>query len=899
MEIADKKLNEILKMHNGAKFYRADLHIHTPKWQGFSLPPGMNKNDKDHIAKLYIEKAKKEDIKILAITEHNDVEWIDPIRKAAKGSDVIVFPGFEITTDSGKDGIHLICLFNPDTNSDEIDHLLSQIGLTPSERFNADNTPRAFSKGINEVTEIIRKKDGICIAPHVFNDNGLLKQTEGQLRMDMFRNECLFAVEISGGRDNLSGFNKEVVNNKRDNYKRKRPIACLNSSDAKSIDEIGKKKTYIKLSSFTVEGLREAFIDWESRIRLPSDLPAVPYRFSKIIGAYWEGGFLDCINLHFNDNLNCIIGGKGTGKSTIIETLRYIFDLKPKSDKCEEQYRNILKDVFRSGSKISVLVESHEPNPKQYIIERTYPDSPVVKEMNGMVQSHLKPSDILRAEIYSQKEIYEISRNSAFQMELLDRFIGKELDSLREEEKDLLKSLEDSKNDYLRLKRAVTSAEERIAGLPVIEEKIKRYKELGIQDRLREKRLYTKEENILKQGLSKIEKFGEMLLFFRQDIDFDTTFLKQIDELPNKKTLEIAGRILNELSRKASDSLEKLNSATIEALHSYKNDVIKTWEELNKKQNETYSQKLRELQKEFESVDPNELIQSEQKLEQLKLIKTERDKYEKELQRIVDERNKVLIDLIGNRAKQFRVRDNIIKKLNEKLNGMIEVNLEFQGENQIFIERLKLLKSKAREDQLTRIVEAEGFSPFEFAKYVREGAEKLVERFGITDATAQSLCKIITEEELFSLEVFHIPTKAIIKLNLGSKGSPKYKEINHLSAGQKCTALLTLILLENPFPLIIDQPEDDLDNTFIVEDIVNKLRSEKERRQFIIATHNANLPVLGDAELIVALTASANNAEIGKGNFGSIDEESIKEVVKNILEGGRQAFDIRKEKYGL
>lgn len=899
MEIADKKLNDILKMHNGAKFYWADLHIHTPKWQGFSLPPGMNKNDKDHIAKLYIEKAKKEDIKILAITEHNDVEWIDPIRKAAKGSDVIVFPGFEITTDSGKDGIHLICLFNPDTNSDEIDHLLSQIGLTPSERFNADNTPRAFSKGINEVTEIIRKKDGICIAPHVFNDNGLLKQTEGQLRMDMFRNEYLFAVEISGGRDNLSGFNKEVVNNKRDNYKRKRPIACLNSSDAKSIDEIGKKKTYIKLSSFTVEGLREAFIDWESRIRLPSDLPAVPYRFSKIIGAYWEGGFLDGINLHFGDNLNCIIGGKGTGKSTIIETLRYVFDLKPKSDKCEDQYRDILKEVFRSGSKISVLVESHEPNPKKYIIERTYPDSPVVKEINGTVQSHLKPSDILRAEIYSQKEIYEISRNSAFQMELLERFTGKELDNLREKEKDLLKNLEDNKNDYLRLKRAVTSVEEKIAELPVIEEKIKRYKELGIQDRLREKRLYTKEEHILKQGLSKIKKFEEMFTSFRQDIDLETTFLKQIDDLPNKNLLEIAGRILNELSRKASDSLGKLNSAVIEALHSYKNDVIKTWEELNKKQNEIYSQKLRDLQKEFESVDPNELIQFEQKLEQLKLIKTECDKYEKELQRIVDERNKVLIALIGNRAEQFRVRDSIIKRLNEKLNGIIEVNLEFQGEKKIFIERLKLLKSKAREDQLTRIVEAEGFSPFEFAKHVKEGAEKLAERFGITAATAQTLCKAITEEELFSIEVFNIPTKAIIKLNLGSKGSPKYKEIGHLSIGQKCTALLTLILLENLFPLIIDQPEDDLDNTFIVEDIVNKLRSEKERRQFIIATHNANLPVFGDAELIVALTASANNAEIGKGNFGSIDEESIKEVVKNILEGGRQAFDIRKEKYGL
>ena len=123
MEIADKKVNEILKMHNGAKFYWADMHIHTPQWQGFSLPSSMDRNDKDHIAKLYIEKAKKEDIKILGITEHNDVTWIDPIRKAAKDSDVVVFPGFEITTDSGKDGIHLICLFNPDTDSGELNHL--------------------------------------------------------------------------------------------------------------------------------------------------------------------------------------------------------------------------------------------------------------------------------------------------------------------------------------------------------------------------------------------------------------------------------------------------------------------------------------------------------------------------------------------------------------------------------------------------------------------------------------------------------------------------------------------------------------------------------------------------------------------------------------------------------
>lgn len=899
MEVADKKFNEISKKHNGAKFYWADLHIHTPQWYGFSSPSGLSPDAKDEISKLFIEKAIKEGLKIVGITEHNDVEWTDPIRKVAKGTGIIIFPGFEITTDSGKDGIHLICLFDPATDSRELDHLLSQIGLTPSERFNPDKTPRAFNKGVNEVIEIVKSKGGICIAPHVFNDNGVLAQTKGQIRMDIFRNEDLFAVEIPAGREVLNGFNKDVINNKMDNYNRKRCIACLNSSDAKSIDEIGKRRTYIKLSSFTVEGLREAFIDWESRIKLSSEMLLTSPRFSKIIGTYWEGGFLDSVNLHFNDNLNCIIGGKGTGKSTVIETLRYVFDVKPKSEKCEEQYRDILKEVFRSGSKISVLVETHEPTSKQYIIERTYPESPVVKELDGAVRPDLKPVDIIRAEVYSQKEIYEISKSSSFQMELLDRFISQELDGLKEKEKDLLKTLQDNKNDLLRLQRAVSSAEEKIANLPVIEEKIKRYKELGIQDRLKEKRLYTKEEHILKQGVSKIEQFEKLLKDFMQSIDLDTDFLKRTEDLPNKNLLSDAEKIITTLSKQTIESLKGLTLTVQKALQSYKVNIIKPWEDLNGKQNETYSKILRELQKEFESVDPNELIQLEQKIEQLKLTKNERDKYQKEHNRLMDDRDKTVISLTDNRAEQFRIRDGIIKKLNEKLNGVIEITFEYQGEKDRFVEKLKLLKSKAREEQLNRIIEAEGFSPTEFTRSVRLGAEKLTERFGISLATAQSLCKAITPEELFDVEVFDIATRAIIKLNLGSKESPKYRDINHLSVGQKCTALLTLILLENPYPLIIDQPEDDLDNTFIVEDIVNKLRKEKEKRQFIMATHNANIPVLGDAELIATMTADANIASIKDGNFGSIDEESVKEVVKNTLEGGRQAFDTRKEKYGL
>jgi ABC-type cobalamin/Fe3+-siderophores transport system ATPase subunit len=126
-----------------------------------------------------------------------------------------------------------------------------------------------------------------------------------------------------------------------------------------------------------------------------------------------------------------------------------------------------------------------------------------------------------------------------------------------------------------------------------------------------------------------------------------------------------------------------------------------------------------------------------------------------------------------------------------------------------------------------------------------------------------------------------------------------YRPLSALSVGQKCTALLSLVLLESPATLLVDQPEDDLDNQFIFDQIVATLRREKERRQFLIATHNANIPVSGDAELIIVLEADERHGWVGDGNIGSIDTETIKQSVERILEGGENAFRIRKEKYGI
>src|SRR6185503_16424493 len=124
-------------------------------------------------------------------------------------------------------------------------------------------------------------------------------------------------------------------------------------------------------------------------------------------------------------------------------------------------------------------------------------------------------------------------------------------------------------------------------------------------------------------------------------------------------------------------------------------------------------------------------------------------------------------------------------------------------------------------------------------------------------------------------------------LNVGPEhGTPEWRKLNALSTGQKATALLYLLLLESEGPLVLDQPEDNLDNRFISEGVVPKIRSEKRRRQFIFSTHNANIPVLGDAELIMVMRAIGEagdgHADVPPENMGAIDKETVAVLVEEI-----------------
>lgn len=254
----------------------------------------------------------------------------------------------------------------------------------------------------------------------------------------------------------------------------------------------------------------------------------------------------------------------------------------------------------------------------------------------------------------------------------------------------------------------------------------------------------------------------------------------------------------------------------------------------------------------------------------------------------------------------FRIRQAKVQEMQSALGETLRLSVIQQGNRTAYAEHLRkaLTGSGVTNAIIETIVAAQEpagqyFDPIHLVAAIRQ------EREGPPDDTSvlATIYKVsqnfrrrlagLSDEVLYELEIFSVPDTFVIELRVGER----YRPLNELSVGQKCTAILSLILLERKVPLIIDQPEDDLDNRFIFDDIVRTLRREKERRQFIVATHNANIPVSGDAELIVVMEADEQSGWIPC--FGSIDDSHIRGPVESILEGGREAFRIRKEKYGI
>jgi len=250
------------------------------------------------------------------------------------------------------------------------------------------------------------------------------------------------------------------------------------------------------------------------------------------------------------------------------------------------------------------------------------------------------------------------------------------------------------------------------------------------------------------------------------------------------------------------------------------------------------------------------------------------------------------------RYEVFKLRRGQAQDISSRLRGRVRVEVEYKGQVDGFAKELVDLFQGSGIDRksIEKLSKVEGkvIDGLDIAQAIREGASPLEENFGITSARAGQLTGWAAQDprRLYELELLSPDDFVQVFLKLEEKESP----LERLSDGQRGTAMLLLLLVQVERLLIVDQPEDDLDNRFIYEDIVRILREQKGARQVLVATHNPNIPVLGDAELIVALESSEGRGFIA--DQGSVDRESVRELVKRIMEGGEDAFRLRAEKYG-
>ena len=882
----------------GAHFHRCALQVNPHSYM--QRYRGQRQDlDETGYARALVDKALALDVKVLAVTDHNDVSGVDAIRSVGEAQGIVVFPGFELTT---SEGVHILCLYAPATSTSELRHFLGEFGIRrtiPS----SDPCDKSFTDALARVKD----QGGVAIAAHVTQHHGLLKVLHGKAAIKAWRDENLLVVQIPGAVDGLLYEHKLILRNLNSDYRRRHPpesdlaVAVVNAKDVACPEALEDPSAtcLVKMSEVGIEGLRQAFLDPRSRIRLNSD--PTPEAHSELVEMRCEGGFLRDISVRFNPNLNVIVGGRGAGKSTVIESLRYVLDLAPLGEDAHATHTGIVKDVLKSGTKVSLLVRSHWPRPREYRIERTVPNPPVVYDAKSGNVLDVRVADVFPdVEVYGQHEISELAKSTAKQTQLLERFAIHD-DTVTNRKRELRRELELSRGRIEAVHRELGEIDERLAALPGLEVTLKQYQDSGLERDLRERSLLVREERILGTIPERLQPFRSVLHELQQELPIDRAFLspKALEDLPGKEILTGADGILERLSsdlQKAAEALDRALETSDQALEAVHDQFAARKADVQL----GYERKLRELQKAH--IDGEEFIQLRRRIEALRPLKDRQGTLLRDEEEFRNHRLRLLAEWEDTKTEDFRALERAAKKVSKQLQGRVRVRVEFGANPEGLFKLLRQTLGGRLFETLEALRLADNLAPRTFAQACRDGADALVENFDIRPKQAERLAQT-TEEILMRIEELDFPSKTEIELNVAMAGEPEiWQPLNRLSTGQRATAVLLLLLLESDAPLVVDQPEDDLDNRFIAEGVVPRMRDQKRKRQFLFSTHNANIPVLGDAELIVGLSASGEDegsAKIDPRHLGSIDSNSVRRLIEELLEGGEDAFERRRRKYGF
>lgn len=612
--------------------------------------------------------------------------------------------------------------------------------------------------------------------------------------------------------------------------------------------------------------------------------------------------FFEDTKIEFSEKLNCIMGGRGTGKSTILQLIKStIF----KNAENEKHTYDVLKSNLSSGE---VSIELEASDGAFYNIKKVFGDEPQPYKHPSFEYFPIdKIFEDIECDFYETGKIEEIGRSPKDRLQLLDKKIKLDIKEylilIKQLQINIDANAQDIKTFNLRLLRIDESLSQ-YEGIELDFETHKNHQPIGLQDE--EKKEFEEadtKEKTRKNEKRIINKLIELLIELQNEFEQKKSELK--DELFKsqlEKDTYLNKEILLDIIAKTEIAITSIQtnitsiSITIESLIKELDTTSGKLSEIHDLQQAEFIKIKQKFETHREYINKYHLL-SKRLNEKETLIKDKLD--------LADKRNKLKINrhiLIKklNDCKQsiFQIRLKSITELNKEFDGAIVINLTFSGITNLFEDKLReaLKGSGLRYNELIPII-VESIATDEFARLVHnKDYENLKTISGIDLIRVENIINTLYETEaIYEIERLYCDDLPEFKLRIHEGGmlEENYRKSDELSMGQRCTTVLPIIFAVSENPLIIDQPEDNLDNKYISGKIHEIIKAQKNERQLILITHNPNIPVLSEAEHNIFLKYDRKSSV---EKIGDVDE--VKENIIELLEGGEAAFKTRKITYG-
>lgn len=904
----------------GSRWWKFDFHNHTPVSDDYGK--GSDQAQHKQIShKDWLLNYMRQGIDCVAVTDHNSGSWVDPLKQAlnelaSEGHPdyrpLYLFPGVELTVQGN---IHILAIFGMDKTTSDIDSLLGAVRY----RATKGRSDGCSECSAVEVIDEIARSGGLAIPAHVDQTNGLFTICTGNTLEQVLDNKNVFAMEVI----DLTQAKPQLYIGKKMSWAEVLGTDSHHPSGTTGQRYPGSHFTWVKMSGPSYDGLRLALIDGALSLKRSDEFRGDPNAHGQLAiesivvdnAKYLGRG--QSFSCQLNPWLNTIIGGRGSGKSTSLEFLRIALKRKGEipPNLAEEfakysQTSNTRKEEGLLTNSTVITIGFRKDGGRFRITWSNAENKYGIEEEAAPGTWNASEGDIAQrfpVRIYSQKQIFELAKHPQALLQVVD-------DAPTVNHREWQLKWDELLSKYLSIRaqerevQAVLHEESVINGqLEDVKRKLGVFEQAGHADVLKTYQFRQNQSKALDSWETVWEGSAEHVRGISRDLlppELDTQYF-DFENADDKELLTTAADI--------RATFEKLQNE-INAIAQQIDDAKSAWTqvrpglEISKKiavANQDYTNLLGQLTA-AGAGDPSEygvLVKQRQDLEDtLKGFSKKRATlalHKKNAEECLD-------NIHSHRAKITKLRADFLKDTLAG-NSYVQINVIPFG-NKVTVEeefRNLIARGNGGFDRDIGVVDGdEGL----LATLTQNPEKAMEERIATlksmllaiheNNTTAVAAAKDrrfvshiqgLTPEQIDRILCWFPDDSLDVRYSL--KDGESFKPVEQGSPGQKTAALLAFILSYGSEPLVLDQPEDDLDNHLIYDLIVTQLREIKQKRQILIVTHNANIVVNGDAENIIALDVRSGQTRIV--TQGGLQEPSIRHEICRVMEGGKDAFDQR------